>query len=418
MVTRHYQNFLRTILQSSSQGRGWLPLRDVNGKIWYSSGNFPNAYPYSPTLNTTLDKTAAGISVGTGTAAATEFDYNLKATITSGIAMSTTYKRTLIDGDGNYYLEFEVTVTNNKTTDLTISEIGYKQTFNGIKYPGSNPSSAANIVCLIDRTVLSTPMTLTPGSAGVITYRMTTVPETPRTVAGLTMASFAWGTDEQIAAMIDAAQAGTIDLQTDAGWQVGEMRSISLAAFTGYNGTNAAQTVHIAISSFSDYNNCGCVLQFDFVDILNTKFPMNGSNSTTGGYGASKMYTTTLPALVEALPTWLKTRLKTFDVLASAGGSTVSTIETVSNNKLALRSEIEVRGTTSYGQAGEGSWIPYYYSEQSRKKSLVNNTTGADWWLRSAYDSSKYVYASASGTSSGNNTATCTTIGLAPFGCV
>ena len=60
------------------------------------------------------------------------------------------------------------------------------------------------------------------------------------------------GSDAEVAAVLAAAAAGTIDLQQDAGWSVGDVRLIHVDAFTGGNGvTCPAQDVYIAISSRS-----------------------------------------------------------------------------------------------------------------------------------------------------------------------
>ena len=64
------------------------------------------------------------------------------------------------------------------------------------------------------------------------------------------------------------------------------------------------------ITSFEEYMGCDNVMQFDFACALSSYVRMNATATTAGGYGASEMKTVTLPALVEALPDWLKTRLK------------------------------------------------------------------------------------------------------------
>ena len=48
---------------------------------------------------------------------------------------------------------------------------------------------------------------------------------------GVTIVPWSTGTDEEIAAMIAAAHAGKINLQTDGGWAVGDVRSITVGAF-------------------------------------------------------------------------------------------------------------------------------------------------------------------------------------------
>ena len=76
---------------------------------------------------------------------------------------------------------------------------------------------------------------------------------------------FATGTDEEIAAMIDAAHNGYIDLQQDGEWAVGDTRTIQVSAFTGGgNVSHPQQEIEIVITSFDEYMSCGNLFQFDF----------------------------------------------------------------------------------------------------------------------------------------------------------
>ena len=226
------------------------------------------------------------------------------------------------------------------------------------------------------------------------------------------------GTDEQIVAMIEAARAGTIDLQTDGNWKVGDVRTITVGAFTdGGSTAHAEQSIDIVISQFGDYMNCGCVMQFDFKDELATGVRMNSSNTNAGGWGESEMYKTTMPALVEALPTWLKGLLLEFSVLASAGSQS-ATINTVTGNKLALRSEIEIFGTITYSKAGEGSQIEYYKTSANRIKKRGHSGSANYWWERSPYgsNSDRFCIVGSDGSANINNARDAS--GVAPFGCI
>lgn len=234
---------------------------------------------------------------------------------------------------------------------------------------------------------------------------------------GVTIVPWSTGTDEEVAAMIAAAHAGKIDLQADGGWAVGDVRSITVGAFTaGGDVSVPEQAIDIVISQFGDYMGCGCVMQFDFKGQFSAAVRMNSTGTNAGGYGASEMKTVTLPALVDALPAWLKGSLKEFSVLASAG-NTSTTIETVTGNKLALRSEVEVLGTASMSAAGEGSQIEYYKTADNRKKRRPSTGLAA-WWERSPYKSAASLYCQINYLGSANaNTATAAD-GLSPFGCL
>ena len=408
MITKNLKNVLAMGLQSAAATYGVMPVVDVTGRTWYHPGGW--AFPASRTAGITLNAAAEGISVGKGATAAKETDVNLENTITSGINLNLTETVLGCDAPGNPWIQYKLTVTNTGSEAVTITEVGYKQKLKGTRYPKG--TSASDVVCLIDRTLLSTPVTIEAGDAGVILYKLKTNPTPDKTVSGVQIVSWEWGTDEQIAAMIAAARAGTIDLQTDAGWKVGDVRPIQISAFSSANVNHAAQTVALVISSFEEYEGCGNVLQFDFYDALAAGNRMNSSNTNAGGYGESEMKTVTLPALEAALPSWLRSLLLTFSVKASEGSQS-DTIETVTGNKLALRSEVEIFGATTYSKPGEGVQVDLYKNTGYRSKTTPNSF----WWERSPNGSHSthfcYVYYGSPGNNNAANAS-----GVAPFGCI
>ena len=199
-----------------------------------------------------------------------------------------------------------------------------------------------------------------------------------------------------------------------------DQRVIDVAAFTaGGSVAVPAQQIAIVITSFDEYMSCGNVLQFDFACSLSKSVRMNATAITQDGYGASEMKTVTLPALVEALPDWLKTRLKTFSVLAGSGGAPVAqqTVETVSGNKLALRSATEIFGDGTNGVPGEGAALPYYTQTYLRQLPIGINGQGyANWWTRSPTNVSTFGTVNLSGNQNSNNADAF--YQLAPFGCL
>ena len=412
MITRNFENLLATVLESSSVVYGHLPVIGVNGLEYFLTNNLN--FPGSRTETFTLDKNAAGISLGTGVAAASKTDVNLANTITSGISVTISSKVVgCAVGAGEPYLEYTMTVTNTGSSAIVITEVGYKQTVKAAAWIGA--TSASDVVCLIDRTVLSSPVTIQAGDAGIVKYTLKTVPA-PKTVSGVKIVNFTYGSDAEIAAMIDAARLGTIDLQSDGGWAVGDTRTIHLSAFTGGGDkAHAAQDIDIAISEFGDYMSCGCLFQFDFVEALATTQRMHSSN--VNSYENSEMVTTTLPALVAALPSWLQSRLKTFSVAVGTGGGT-STVDTVTGNKLALRSEIEIFGATSYSPAGEGYQIEWYKAGGARVKRQGRTGSAYYWWERSPYASNSSFFCCVYNNGGADYYSASTAYGLAPFGCI
>ena len=411
MITNNLKQVLAAALQSNSTVYGSMRVRGVNNVTYYAHCAY-GAFPSTRAETFTLTAGAAGVSFGKGSTPPTEEDTNLENTITSGITVTLTSRLPRCDSYGNPYLEYTFTITNTGSETLLIREVGYKQTIKCSTTPGRNDS--VDVVCLLDRTLLDVPLEIAAGDAGVLVYTLKTLPHPAKTVNGVEIVGFDWGTDEQIAAVLDAAKAGTIDLQEDAGWRVGDMRKISIGAFTGGGGSShAAQSVDIVISSFDDYNECGCVMQFDFVEALATGQRMNASNTTAGGYGGSEMCTTTLPALVEALPEWLKTRLTTFNVVANGGSSNVVT---VADQKLALRSTMEIFGSKQNSQVEEGTQTELYKIGSYRIKRKGDGGSADAWWERSVYNGSNFCNVFNNGAAVANPASTA--YGLAPFGCI
>lgn len=228
---------------------------------------------------------------------------------------------------------------------------------------------------------------------------------------GVTIVPFATGTDEEIVAMIQAAHAGTLDLQTDGGWAVGDTRTISVAAFPTIGSSVTAQSADIVITSFDEYNNCGNVMQFDFKRSLAERSQMHTTRTNDGGYGAMGFKTTVLPDMVNALPIWLKDSLIEFSVYARLSGGTIGTI---TGNKLALRSADEV----SLANYGTGPAIQYYTTPANRIKTLGANGNAFKWWLRDAHGSAGTSFAEVDGSGAYANDYVTDLRGISPFGCL
>ena len=315
-------------------------------------------------------------------------------------------------GGGEVYAAISVTypagsvcTATNGTITLTAADTSGQVVF-WIPEPSSTPETW---------TVSCTDGTLTYSDTAVITKEGDSI---EILLFFVQLESFATVSDAKFIKIIQAAHNGTIDLQTDAGWRIGDKRTISISAFTGGGDvSHAAQDIDIAISSFANYENCGCVLQFDFVDTLATGNRMNISNTNANGYGGSEMYKTTLPALANALPAYLRGLLIEFSCKASAGNKS-TTIKTVTGNKLALRSEVEIFGTTSNSVAGEGSQIPYYTTSANRVKKLGHSGSAYYWWERSPNVKTGNAFCCVDSSGYAGTNYASGAIGVAPFGCI
>lgn len=323
--------------------------------------------------------------------------------------------------DGAPAITYTFSIVNTSLETKVVREVGYKQNLLCSDTPGR--FQATQRVVMLDRTLLETPLVILPSDSATLIYTIKTLPFKPKTVNGVKIVPFEYGTDEEIGAIIDAAQAGTIDLQTDAGWRVGDMRKISIGAFmAGGDVTEPNQDIDIVISSFEEYNGCGNVMQFDFYESLSATVRMHSGAMSGNKYGDSEMRTVTLPALVEELPVWLKDRLITFDVETHEG--------TVEGNKLALRSAIEVLGTDLYTYDGknytgiktdEGELLDFYRVYGYTRRYGYNGGNYNVGWFRTTANSTdrfricSFVNASSPYIDTANNAGL---YYVSPFGCL
>ena len=417
MVTRNFKRLLARMLQSTGNDNESninivtpFVLVDTGGSPFYLVSR-SNQFPYSTDLVGQNSSTDAGISVGSGGTAPSETDYCLETPI-SNVNVVVNNMSMKNDKYYNNTLIFNVGVTNQGSSDIVIREICYKTVLRGTAYVGrlSTTFSGTSCTCMLDRAVLDSPITIPPGETGIIIYRLSTSIYGERTIDGIPIVSFDRGTDEEICAMIDAAKQGKFDLQKDCGWSVGEHRRIHIDAFTGGGSTtHAAQDLDIVITSFDDYNGCGCLFQFDSVQALSTTQRMNGSSQNN--YANSEMVNTTLPALEAALPSWLKSRLTAFDVLYKASYNATE-ISTLAGQKLGIRSATEVRNASV--TPPDGAYMGYFTNSSHRGVSLGISDNTTSFVTRTPTTSNTYYMVSNSST---NRSATAAG-GVAFFGCI
>lgn len=119
------------------------------GRFGWPSENGINYLPYQEGVTT-----GSGVRVGSGSTAPAKNNYRLESEIetTSG---AVTAERGY--SNNRPYLRLTVSVTNTGTEAITVREIGYFQTFDGNGY-------------MLDRTLLSTPLTIAAGGTGQIVY--------------------------------------------------------------------------------------------------------------------------------------------------------------------------------------------------------------------------------------------------------
>ena len=124
-------------------------------------------------------------------------------------------------------------------------------------------------------------------------------------------------------------------------------------------------------------------LTFQMHDCYGTAYPMNSSNTNSGGWTNCAMRSTHLPAILDLMPAEVKAAIKEVQKKTSAGNQS-SSIQTT-NDKLFLLSEIEIFGSTTYSFAGEGTQYDYYKAGNSKVKNSFGSACW--WWERSPYSS-------------------------------
>lgn len=174
MVTTNFENLSKMLLAKSSVNQGLLPCKAVDGVTYYLSNLYQStSYPYTQVQAFTLTEASAGISVGSGSTAATKNDTNLESTITSGLEAAMFTTLTGLDENDFPFVRYEFILKNVSNSSITIREIGVKQSMYAATAFGGN--SSENRVCLIDRTVLSEPLVIAPNDVYLMQYTLKTL---------------------------------------------------------------------------------------------------------------------------------------------------------------------------------------------------------------------------------------------------
>lgn len=101
------------------------------------------------------------LKVGTGTTAPTENDYELAA-VNTDVSCDTV----IVGNSANYTKTYTATFSNPTSSDITVTEVGL---YGKISY---NSQSEFYMDVLLDRTVLTTPITIPAGESKAITYEL------------------------------------------------------------------------------------------------------------------------------------------------------------------------------------------------------------------------------------------------------
>lgn len=121
-------------------------------------------------------------------------------------------------------------------------------------------------------------------------------------------------------------------------------------------------------------------ITFQMHDLFATYYPMNSTNTNSGGWKSSAMRTSTMPIMKGYLPPAWQTAIKPVNKASGLGGGSSSGTETVSDSCFLL-AEIEVFGSTTESVSGEGTQYAYYKAGNSKVKKKGGSATA--WYERS-----------------------------------
>ena len=185
--------------------------------------------------------------------------------------------------------------------------------------------------------------------------------------------------DNDWASIIAACHSGSVPST----WVVGNSKTMTI------NG--ASYQVDIIGKNHDTYTAGGkAPLTFQLHDCYADTKAMNSSNTNSGGWTSCAMRSTHLPAILALMPTEIQNGIREVNKLTSAGSQS-ATINTTAD-KLFLLSEVEIFGSTTYSEAGEGTQYDYYKAGNSKVKKRNGSADG--WWERSPRGSSSAGFCS------------------------
>lgn len=245
------------------------------------------------------------------------------------------------------------------------------------------------------------------------------------------IASWADGTDEQIVAMIEAADNGEINLADY--WSVGDERQVTLSAMeaTGVGESHVEQTVTfvlmnaggktLANATASGRTTCSFIVGMKNGLANGTTGEsgyMNSPSTNSGGWDSCARRAWCNDVFRNAIPSTLRDIFKQH-LNVTADGSSSTTAE--STDYFALPAEKEVIGKSKYANSTAESSLTqfeYYKTSANRIKNTGDGGSAGIWWLRSPQPgySTRFCYIHADGSVSYDG-ASATRL-LAPFGVI
>ena len=246
---------------------------------------------------------------------------------------------------------------------------------------------------------------------------------------GLPIKIVTWanGTDEEIVAMVEAADQGLINLSDY--WAVGDIRTVQLSAMsaTGVGESHAAQQVDLVLMHAGGYDlnaavasgRTKCSFVVGLKDSLAEAGYMNSSNTNSGSWNGSARRTWCNNVFRNAIPSTLRAIFKQFKTVTAQtyNGSTNQT----SVDYFALPAEREIFDARNYCNQTEYNALfqfDYYKTASNRVKKLGKTGTVGYWWERSPLYNYSTDFCVVNTRGDANSNIASYASGLAPFGCI
>lgn len=241
------------------------------------------------------------------------------------------------------------------------------------------------------------------------------------TEAPVKIVSWADGTDEEIVAMVKAADKGLIDLKDY--WNVGDVRKAMLSETEGcewYTSHSRQETEFVLMNAGgkmlltpTESGRTTCSFVVGLKDCLKEEDKINREDTNQGGWESSDIREWCNDGFAQSIPQSLQPIFKNFVNSTYADGKIVETTDL-----FALPAEVEVYGSTKYSAQGEGTQFELYKNPLNRIKCIGSGGYQAIWWERSPYSSNSTFFCSVYSNGNAITITASYTHGLAPFGCI
>ena len=241
------------------------------------------------------------------------------------------------------------------------------------------------------------------------------------TEAPVKIVTWADGTDEEIVAMVKAADKGLIDLKDY--WNIGDARKVMLSETEGceWHTSHSRQETEFVLMNAggkmlltpTESGRTTCSFVVGLKDCLKEEDKINREDTNQGGWESSDIREWCNDGFAQSIPQSLQTIFKNFVNATHTDGKIVETVDL-----FALPSEVEVYGGVRYSAQGEGMQFEFYKNPLNRIKCLGPGGHQAFWWERSPHSSYSAGFCRAGSSGGANYIYASNTIGLAPFGCI